>query len=53
MTAIPAAEWKRKAVHIGSGFFVFFLPLLTWKQAALAALDVGVVLLLAPAGGRR
>lgn len=53
MTAIQAAEWKRKCVHIGSGFFAFLLPLLTWRQAALAALDVGVVLLLAPAGGPR
>jgi uncharacterized protein (TIGR00297 family) len=38
VTAIPAAEWKRKAVHVGSGLFAFLLPFLTWRQAALAAL---------------
>lgn len=37
MTAIPAAEWKRKAVHVGSGFFALLLPVLSWQEAALAA----------------
>jgi uncharacterized protein (TIGR00297 family) len=35
---IPAAEWRRKAVHVGSGLFAFLLPVLGWQQAALAAL---------------
>jgi uncharacterized protein (TIGR00297 family) len=33
---IPAAEWRRKAVHAGSGLFALFLPLLTWAEAAAA-----------------
>ena len=34
---VPAAEWKRKTVHVGSGLFAFFLPFLTWPAAAAAA----------------
>jgi uncharacterized protein (TIGR00297 family) len=34
---IPAAEWRRKAVHAGSGLFALALPLLTWTGAAAAA----------------
>ena len=34
---VPAAEWKRKAVHVGSGLFAFLLPFLTWPAAAAAA----------------
>lgn len=34
---VPPAEWKRKAVHVGSGLFAFFLPVLTWPAAAAAA----------------
>jgi uncharacterized protein (TIGR00297 family) len=34
---IPPGEWKRKAVHVGSGLFAFLLPFLTWGEAALAA----------------
>ncbi len=35
---IPAGEWRRKAVHVGSGFFALLLPFLGWGVAALAAL---------------
>ena len=35
---ISAAEWKRKAVHAGMGFFALALRWLTWEQAALFAL---------------
>ena len=54
MTAIPAGEWKRKAVHIGSGLFAFLLPVLTWRQAALAAFVAFAfnVVLLPRLGGR-
>ncbi len=34
---IPAAEGKRKAVHVGSGLFALFLPFLSWPAAAAAA----------------
>lgn len=34
---IPAVEWRRKAVHAGSGLLALFLPLLTWAVAAAAA----------------
>lgn len=34
---VPAAERRRKAVHVGSGLFAFLLPFLTWPAAAAAA----------------
>ncbi|HQR45450.1 MAG TPA: DUF92 domain-containing protein [Thermoanaerobaculia bacterium] len=34
---VPAAEWRRKAVHVGSGLFALLLPFLTWPAAAAAA----------------
>ncbi len=35
---IPAREWRRKAVHVGSGLFALFLPVLGWGVSALAAI---------------
>jgi len=54
VTGIPAAEWRRKTVHVGAGLFAFLLPLLTWRQAALAALAAFAfnLFLLPRVGGR-
>ena len=54
MTRIPAAEWRRKGVHVGSGLFAFLLAVLSWRQAALAALAALAfnVVLLPRVGGR-
>jgi len=51
---IPAAEWRRKAVHAGSGLFALALPLLTWSGAAAAAAGAFLfnLLLLPRLGGK-
>ena len=36
--SLSAAERRRKAVHIGAGFFALGLRVLSWEEAALAAL---------------
>lgn len=38
VTAISASEWKRKAVHAGTGLFALTFRWLDWKAAAVVAL---------------
>lgn len=51
--SIPAAEWKRKAVHAGTGLFALTLRWLDWKVAAgLALLGLLLSVFLMPRIGR-